>query len=831
MQCRSYLTQLQLIEKHGTTTKTNKVKKLLTGFVFMLLCLSMNAQVVSGRVIDQDGNAIVGANAILKNTFSGDQTRTDGYFTITNVEAGNYTLVVSYIGYEAVEKKIEVTGEDVFFEITLERNAIVSDEVIVYSTRANEKTPTTFSNVTKSEIEKNNIGQDVPYILEFTPSAVATSDAGNGVGYSGIRIRGTDPTRINVTINGVPLNDSESQGVFWVNLPDFASSTESIQIQRGVGTSTNGGGAFGASINLLTNSFNKDFYAELNNTVGSFGTVKNTLRFGSGLVGDNFTFDGRVSRMLSDGYVDRASSDLFSFYLSAAYYGKNQSLRLNAFHGFEETYQAWYGVTFEEIQALGRTYNPAGTEKPGEPYDKQVDNYRQTHYQAVYTNEISRNLNFNATLHYTRGLGYYEEYKAGENTNDYGLTPIDSTTDLVRRRWLDNDFYGMIYAVNYANDDNTHDSSLGGGWNNYLGGHFGEVIWADNPIETALPHRYYDNNSTKKDFNVFLKTNYELTSKLNAFVDLQYRRVDYSFEGVDEDGGTLGQTIALDFINPKLGLTYEFHPTSRLYGFVGIGNKEPNRNDYVDNPPNQQPKHETLYDAEIGYRKVFKNASVNVNYYYMYYQNQLALTGELNDVGAYVRANIDESYRTGIEIEAKVDLSDNWFWATNWSFSRNRVVAFTEYFDSYDDDFNWLGQGTRDYENTNLSFSPNQIVGNEFTYSVFAKNAKLNQNNQLFISLLTKWVGKQYVDNSNGDFLDAYMTNDIRVSYAYKFNKRKKSIFKEVNTSFSVRNVLNTQYVSNAWAYRYLVNDAISQTVGLYPQAGRTFWCSVNLKF
>lgn len=808
------------------------MKKLFSGLVLMLLCISMNAQVVvSGRVFDQDGQAMVGASAVLKNTFSGDQSRTDGYFTITNVATGNYTLVVSYIGYKTVEKAIEVGSEDAFFKITLERNAIISDEVVVYSTRANEKTPTTFSNVSKSEIEQSNIGQDAPYIMEFTPSAVVTSDAGNGVGYTGIRIRGSDPTRINVTINGVPLNDAEGQGVFWVDLPDFASSTESIQIQRGVGTSTNGGSAFGATINLLTNSLNEDFYAELNNTVGSFGTVKNTLQLGSGLIADKFTLDGRVSRMVSDGYIDRASSDLFSFYLSGAYYGKNQSLRINAFHGFEETYQAWYGVSIDEIETYGRTYNPAGMERPGEPHDNQVDNYRQTHYQAIYTNEVSRNLNFNATLHYTRGLGYYEEYKAEQDLNSYGIGSVSAISDLIRRRWLDNHFYGMVYSVNYSNEHKTLETTLGGGWNQYLGGHFGEVIWTNSPITIDQSSRYYDNSGNKNDFNIFLKNNYELTSKLNAFVDLQYRRVNYSFEGVDEDASVLNQSVALNFFNPKVGLTYEFNPTARAYGFFGIANREPNRNDYVENPPSQQPKHETLYDTEIGFRKVFKNAAVNINYYYMYYRNQLALTGELNDVGAYLRANIDESYRTGIELEAKVDLSDSWYWATNFAFSQNKVVAFTEYFDSYDENFAWIGQEAREYENTDLAFSPNQIIGNEFTYSVFENNAKLSNNNQLLVSLLSKYVGRQFVDNSNGEALDFYMTHDIRLSYGYRFNTAKRGIFKEINTSISARNILNEEYISNAWSYRYLFDGNLDQLVGLYPQAGRTFWFSVNLKF
>ena len=801
--------------------------------LFVVFCVAMNAQViVTGRITGDDGQALIGANAVLKNTFNGDKTGLDGYFTITNVASGNYTLVISYVGFETVEKPIVIGTDDVFFNLTLKKNAIISDEIVVYATRANEKTPTSFINLDKKEIEQFNFGQDMPYMVELTPSVVVNSDAGNGIGYTGLRIRGSDATRINVTINGVPLNDAEGQGVFWVNMPDFASSVEDIQVQRGVGTSTNGGSAFGATINLFTTKLQPEFYAELNNTVGSFGTVKNTLKLGSGLINNHFSFDGRVSRLVSNGFVDRASSNLFSYYLSGAYYGKNQSLRLNLFHGQERTYQSWYGITFDQMQTLGRTYNFAGTDKPGEPYEDQVDDYFQTHYQLIYNKEISNQLNFNATAHYTKGAGYYEEYKGEAFLGSYGIEPAFVTSDLVRQRWLDNDFYGLIFSLNHTSADGQMETTVGGGWNNYIGSHFGDVIWVDSATTSALPHRYYENQADKNDFNLYAKTNYQINSRVNGFLDLQYRRIGYNFLGVDEDGSELDQGISLNFFNPKLGLTYEYNPTLQFYGFLGIGNKEPNRNDFVDNPPTNQPKAETLYNAEIGYKQVFKHASVTLNYYYMYYQNQLVVTGEINDVGAAVRTNIDQSYRSGIEFAGQAKISKYFDWAGNITFSRNRIIAFDEYIDSYDSGFNWIGWDTLSHNNTQLAFSPPVNIGNQLTFHPFAGNLKFSKSNQFNISLLTKWVGKQYVDNSSGRFLRPYMTNDLRLSYLLKFGEGSLSdIFDQVAINFLVKNLFNVEYEPNAWSYRYAYAGALTQDIGFYPQAGTHFMMSVNLKF
>lgn len=806
------------------------MKYLWTLSMALLVTLAAQAQVtVSGTITDAAGAPLAGASVVLKNTFKGTQTDAQGAFRLTEVQPGDYTVVVSYVGYSTAQRPLIVSQVAPTIDIALQESSIVADEVVVQGTRARANTPITFTTLERNDIARVNVGQDMPQILEFTPSAVTTSDAGNGIGYTGIRIRGTDPTRINVTINGVPLNDAESQGVFWVNLPDFASSTESVQIQRGVGTSTNGGSAFGATVNLLTNKLNPEPYGELNTTVGSFGTAKNTLRLGSGLIGGKFTLDGRVSRIVSDGYIDRASSDLFSYYLSGAYYGNNQSLRFNVFHGQEVTYQAWYGVTQSQIDDLGRTYNPAGTEKPGTPYDRQVDDYQQTHYQLVYNRAFSRQLDFNATLHYTRGAGFYEEYKAGENLADYGILDTSLVaSDLVRRRWLDNDFYGVVYSLDYRSTNEKWQATLGGGWNNYIGRHFGRVIDLIATPEADPSHEYYFNEATKNDFNLYLKNTYALSSRLNAFLDLQYRRIGYQFGGVDQDGSPLTQQVDFNFFNPKAGLTFELAPQSALFAYFGVANKEPNRDDFVDNPPSSQPRPERLYDVEMGYRKATEKLAFSANYYMMYYRDQLVLTGRINDVGEYIRTNIDRSYRTGIEVEGQWKINRHLEWAANATFSQNRVIAHREFVDAYDAAFNWIGQEAIDHENTDIAFSPSWIGGSVLRYYPLAHLDAFAQQRQLFVAWQSKYVGRQYVDNANGQSLDPYFLQDVNISYTHKL---PRGIFKAVTISAWMRNAFDEDYISNAWTYRYNFDGALAQDVGLYPQAGRNYFLTVNLTF
>ncbi len=702
----------------------------------------------------------------------------------------------------------------------------VLNEINVNALRAGEKTPVTFTNISKSQIEKGNLGQDLPYIISLTPSVVTTSDAGAGVGYTSFRIRGSDATRINVTINGIPLNDSESQGVWWVNMPDFSSSIENIQIQRGVGTSTNGAGAFGASVNLQTDGLKKDAYLTSNNTVGSFSTLKNNIAFGTGILNNKFTFDGRLSKISSDGYIDRATSNLKSLYLQGTYFGSNSVLKGIVISGHERTYQAWNGVPLNYLD-VNRTFNFYN-------YENEVDNYSQTHYQLHYSKQMSETTNYNIATHYTNGEGYYEQEKLGEYLADYGLDMIFlnndtiTKTNLIRRKWLNNDFGGLIYSLNHKMGN--IDLVLGGASNRYSGQHYGNVIWSEYASNADFNHQYYWNKAEKLDHNFYAKANYKYSDATNLYADLQRRIVDYIFAGYDEEENPSEQEIVLEFFNPKFGLFHMLNDNQAIYASFAVANKEPNRNDYVESTPNSRPKYETLYDTEIGYKQNGDKLMFGVNLYHMIYKNQLALTGEINDVGASTRTNIDESFRRGIEIEATYKLSDKISWVGNMTLSENKIVGHTAYIDNWDNG----GQNKLDYENTDLAFSPNLIWASNINY-------KLGSNTS--IDLISKYVGEQFIDNtsSKGRILDDYLVNNLRVSY--KWNNK---IFKISKLTLQVNNVLNNEYVSNAWVYRFISdgwdprgNDPYVNLdsehgynmAGYFPQATRNYLLGITLGF
>ena len=684
----------------------------------------------------------------------------------------------------------------------------------------------TFTDITEKAIEKQNLGQDLPYLLSTTPSVVTTSDAGAGIGYTGFRVRGSDATRINVTINGIPLNDSESQGVWWVNMPDFASSIENIQIQRGVGSSTNGASAFGATINLKTDGLNSKAYAVTNNTIGSFNTLKNNVEFGTGLINGKFVVDGRLSKISSDGYIDRATSDLKSFYLSGGYYGTDEVLKAIVFSGKERTYQAWNGVPFSYLEDDSlRTFNPY-------IYENEVDNYGQTHYQLHYSKQLNTNTNYNVALHYTKGAGYYEQYKNEEAFDDYGLMDIMfgdtiiSETDLVRRRWLDNDFYGSVFSYNTTY--NKIDVTLGGAWNTYNGKHYGEIIWAQYSSDGALGHVYYDNDATKVDRNVYVKFNYPYSKNINLYADLQKRFLDYNFIGFDEEGNNVEQTAEFDFFNPKFGFYYQIAENKSAYASFAVANKEPNRNDFVESSPNSRPLHETLYNTELGYKLSSNNFKLGINAYYMIYENQLVLTGQINDVGAYTRTNIDYSERKGIEIEANYQFNDKLNWAGNATFSENKITNFTEYVDNWD---TW-GQERILHENTDISFSPDLIWASTFSYKLF---------DNLSAQFISKYVGDQYIDNTSSvdRMLNAYLVHNGRLSW--NLNSR---LFSSAKLTFQVNNLLDEKYANNAWVYRFISegwnptgSDPYVNTnseggydmAGYFPQAGRNFLVAISL--
>lgn len=800
------------------------MKPSITLAVALLLTLTTYAQAtLSGKVTNEQNEPLTGANILLTPTDLGAATNNNGVYRIENVPVGTYEVVISYIGYEALTKTLVLQTGNNEFDFQLSESGIRLDELIVKSTRADAKTPMTYTNLNKSDIEKHNLGQDVPFLLQWQPSTVVTSDAGAGVGYTGIWIRGSDPTRINVTINGIPLNDAESQGTFWVDLPDFASSTNDIQIQRGVGTSTNGAGAFGATINLNTSKLEPEAYANLNGSAGSFDTYKGNVQFGTGLLNDKFTIDGRLSHIQSNGWIQRAKSDLNSYYLSVAMVGKKSMLRFNTFSGHEITYQAWNGVpaAYLENEKL-RNYNSAGTEKEGEPYDNEVDNYKQTHYQLLYNNQLSTNWNLNTALHYTRGLGYFEQYKANQNFADYNFNPIiinkDSitSTNLIRQLWLDNDFYGGVYALNYNNS--RLDATLGGGYNIYDGDHYGKVIWAQfAPNELGDP--YYKDNARKTDLNVYTKFNYALSTKWNAYLDLQYRRVGYKFLGFNDKLQNVDQTVDLNFFNPKAGFFYKPAENIDLYASFAVANREPNRDDYTQSTPASRPKAERLYDTEIGYRQNWQHAALGANVYYMNYRNQLALNGQINDVGAFTRINLDKSYRLGLELTGGLQIAPKLRLDANATFSQNKVKAFTEFVDVYDADFNYLEQQTIQRKNTNLSFSPELIAGAELTW---------NPLQELSLSLSNKYVSEQYIDNTSdaNNTIDAYTFTNARLRYALK-----PAFAKEVALTLLVQNLFNAQYETNAWSYRYVYDGATAIDQGFYPQAGTNFLLGLQVEF
>ena len=700
-------------------------------------------------------------------------------------------------------------------------------EVNVNALRAGEKTPVAFTNISEAEIEKGNLGQDLPYLISLTPSVVTTSDAGAGVGYTGFRIRGTDPTRINVTINGIPLNDSESQGVWWVNMPDFSSSIENIQIQRGVGTSTNGGSAFGASVNLKTDGLNKKAYAITNNSVGSFATLKNNIEFGTGLLNGKFAFDGRLSKISSDGYIDRATSDLKSLYLQGTYFGKKSVLKGIVFSGQEITYQAWNGVPLNYLDT-NRTYNSY-------TYENEVDNYKQTHYQLHYSQQLNDVTNFNIAGHYTHGEGYYEQEKLNQSLNSYGLQDIIigsdtiTKTNLVRRKWLNNDFGGLTYSLNHKIGN--LDLTLGGASNRYSGQHYGNVIWAQYASDASFNHQYYWNKAEKFDNNFYAKADYKYSEATQLYIDLQGRSIDYIFEGLDPEGNAAEQEVNLEFFNPKFGLHHTLNESQVLYASFGVANKEPNRSDYTESSPESRPTHETLYDTEIGYKQVGNKMTFGANFYFMKYENQLVMTGKMNDVGGRTHVNVTESFRKGIELEGIYKLTTKLTWAANMTLSENKIVTpFIEDVDNWD---TW-GVDQVTHENTNLAFSPNIIWTSQLNYQ-FDKNTS--------IDLISKYVGEQFIDNTSSEdrMLNDYLVNNLRLTYDWE-----SKIFKTAKVSLQINNLFNNEYISNAWIYRFISDNwdpresdhyvnADSEKgynmAGYFPQATRNYLLGLTLGF
>lgn len=793
-----------------------------------MLSLSAYAQQSSVRGYVKDsltqsplpGATVVGA------TGQGVSTDENGFFEITSDE-----VTVRFLGYKS--KTVQLTDNIV---ILLSEDVVLTDEVIVSATRATEKMGATFSNINKLTLQKQNFGQDLPLVLNWTPSLVTTSDAGAGVGYTGVRIRGSDATRINVTINSIPYNDSESQGTFWVDVPDIASSTQSIQVQRGVGTSTNGAGAFGASINLQTNARNDKAYADVINSAGSFGTHRHTIGFGTGLMNNKLVFDGRLSMVKSNGFIDRGSSDLKSYYLAGGYYGKKAMIKAIAFGGQEITYQSWNGVPESRLnndqEGMQVTIDDQGwRDKPALMdnllnsnsrtfnmflYPNQVDNYRQDNYQLHFSYRFNPNFTVNAATHLTRGKGYYEEYRYDNDYADYGLS-FDGSSDIIRRRWLDNYFYGMTFSLNYEADK--FSSILGGGVNRYDGDHYGTIIWAASNPGIPSDYRYYFNNGLKDDANIFLKNTYQFTESLSGFLDLQYRGISYKTSGIENHQDQFNVDVNFHFFNPKIGLTYSLSPAQNLYASFSRAHREPVRDDFVDAISGAKPKPEEMNDFEAGWRFRKNGYSLSANYYYMGYKDQLVLTGAVNDVGASLRTNVDRSYRSGVELEATGRLNRSFSLGANLTLSQNKVLNFNEVLYDYGMNFDEYNVIENKYKKTDISFSPNVIAGGIFSYNAFKG---------MEISWLTKFVGKQYLDNTSNEDrkIDSYFINDLRLVYTI----HPKGM-REIAFSLYVNNLFDVKYQSNGYTFGYFGGSTEIRQNYYFPQAGTNFLAMVALRF
>jgi len=769
--------------------------------ILLLLITLMSFQVqaqgpftLSGTISDNYGAlANVAVQSGSKTTYSDE----NGAYRL-HLNLGEHTINYTYAGV-SITKTILFSSNrvlDVVFD------AMVLDEITLSSNRVKATDPYTQTTVVQEELEKRNLGQDIPVLLSTLPNVVTTSDAGAGVGYTGIRVRGSDATRVNVTINGIPLNDSESQGTYWVDLPDFASNTASVQLQRGVGTSTNGAGAFGASLNLETSNAKQKASTSVAISMGSFNTQKYTLKMNSGSLG-NFDFSGRLSKIVSDGYIDRASSDLKSYFFNGTFHSTNKktTLKALAFGGHEITYQSWNGNDGATM-ATDRTFNSAGAIYDASwnvsgYYDNEVDDYTQNHYQLHLIQEFSTDMYAKFALHYTKGFGFYEQYKQGRDFAEYGLTPYTvggttvDTTDLIRQKWLDNDFYGFTSALHYKS------FQFGVDYNVYSGDHYGKVIWARNASNSEIRHKYYDNNGLKKDLNLYAKYEYSFSDELKGFIDLQERLVSYKTTNF---ASPTDVDVSFDFFNPKIGLVYG-DKTQNFYISYAKAHKEPNRGDYEWAA--QAPKPETLNDIELGYRLNKEKWALNTTLYGMFYKDQLVLTGEIDGVGSFIRKNSGKSKRIGLELEAAFQLNKKWAILPNLSFSSNKNIAY-----KIDN-----GGGTiTNLGNTNITYSPNFVGGNSIKYM---------PSKDFEISLISKYVGEQYMSNENitESILDAYFVNDLNISYTKNFNKSIKS----VTINALVNNIFNAEYESNGYMW--------GTTAYYYPQAGMNFLVGASLSF
>lgn len=783
-----------------------KKAKILVPFLSLFAIGFASAQtfMLSGKVYDENNKPLPGATVFVVELKKGVSTDMDGMYQFS-LQNGSYEVQVRYLGYETQSKTVTITDRNVVLDFYVAPKENVLDEVLVKAVRATSNIPVTYSNLSKAEISKRNLGQDIPILLNYLPSVISSSDAGAGVGYTYLNVRGSNSERINVTINGIPYNDAESHGTFWVNLGDFASSTQNLQLQRGVGTSTNGSGAFGASLNILTDAISEKAYGEVSNSFGSFGTRKHTVKFSTGKLNNHFEISGRVSNIYSDGYVDRAYADLKSYFLQGSYTDENTLIKAIAFGGTEVTYQAWAGLTPTQL-AQNRRQNPY-------TYDNEVDDYKQNHYQFHWNEQLNKNWSTNLGLNYTKGQGFFEQFKDGEDAVDFANLIVDGS-DVIVRRWLDNNFYVANFTVDYQKEDLNIISGIS--YSNYSGDHFGEVIWgSDLAPNTNIRDRYYFSDSKKTDFSIFSKATFDISEKLSGYIDLQGRFVTYRTAGLTSDRDPIDVDTRFSFFNPKAGFIYKIAEENSLYLSYARANREPNRNDFE----NGVTTHETLDDIEFGWRLRNENLTLNTNLYFMNYKNQLVLTGALDGVGAPIRATSGKSYRFGLEIDAAIQLNDQISIRPNAAFSTNKNRDF---YASIDGTLQNLG-------NTPLSFSPDIIIGNAFVYQPIEN---------LQVSFLSKFVGEQFMSNLNSrvsklDVLDSYFTSDLNIVYQIDTEK----IFDSITITGLINNIFNKEYVDRGYYFTFddtWTNPGTTTTMdgaGYYPQATINFLVGVTLTF
>lgn len=797
----------------------------ISGFLANPECV--NGQNLRGKVTDLNDDPLAGASVTITGTYNGVQTRADGVYGFNGLKPGNYTIRFSYIGYETVVKDLEIVT-DTLLDVKLRPMAIITDDVIISATRAGDRAPLAYTNIAGDILEKRNSGQDLPYLLSLTPSFIETSEAGNGIGYTSMRIRGTDASRINVTIDGIPLNDPESQQVFWVDLPDLASSVDNIQVQRGVGTSSNGAGAFGASINIQTRGIENEPFAEINSSAGSFSTFKNNITTGTGLLKNRFAFQMRYSDLRSNGYIERTGSEHNSAFMSALYRTGKSLLKANIILGKEHTGIGWWGVP-KEMLLVNRRYNPAGeyTDENGvtQYYDNESDNYTQNHYQLIYSLKLHGNLALHSALHYTKGKGYYEEFKGDDSLADYGLPSVTigsitfSETDLIRRKWMSNDFYGLVWSLNYRSE--RIEASFGGGMNIYSGDHFGRIIWMRYPGAVERDHQWYFNKGNKGEAGIYGKMSWSVSRTLSVFGDMQYRYIKYSLEGSDDDLKHIGQIHRFGFLNPKAGLFLTIATNQEAYLSFSVANREPTRTDFKEASGDMEaiPRSERLFDTELGYKLRFAKSSFALNLYGMIYKDQLVPTGELSNVGYPIMTNVEKSFRTGAEITARFIPADFISWDFSITLSRNKILDFTEYYIDYNTS-DWSSEyKSRSLGTVDIAYSPSVIAGSDLAIKLFPA---------VRLHFISKFAGKQYFDNTMNRerMLDPYFFNNVMIDI-----EPDTKHLKGASLQLLVNNIFNTKYESNAYGGNWFEDGTEKSWSYYFPQAGINFMLKLGLKF